>query len=196
MGDMLPFAQAVKFPCAFHLLILLILLLLLIQSLNNVKYGSWWPADCCSMLTLIYILLANILSICLEISQIYSRSKETAIEKFWETNCDRSRRVEAEGIFMWWRCPLQQSLHPCHIAAGSVMWLQQPVLWRQDQIREALAPHHLWLAPHCGCGSATLWCTAGSHWDLSGETGTWGEHHWSLMWHYEEKHCAAFPLHH
>lgn len=114
MGDVLPFAQAVKFPCALHLLILFILLYLLIQSLNNLKYGSWWSAACCSMLTLTYLLLANILSICLGMSRIYSRSKEIAIEKFWETNCDRSRRVEAGGRFMWWRCPLQQSLHLSH----------------------------------------------------------------------------------
>lgn len=128
------------------------------------------------MLTLMNLLLANTLPICLGISQIYSRSKETAIEKFWETNCGRSRRVEAGGRFTWWRCSLQQSLRPSHVAAGPVMWLQQPVLWRQDRIGGALAPHNLWLAPH-SCGSATLWCrqdTEGNHWDLSGATGTRG----------------------
>lgn len=196
---MVHFAQAVKFPCALHLLILLVLLFLLIQSLNNVKYGSWWPAGCCSMLTLIYLLLANTLSICLGISQIYTRSKEIAIEKFWETNCDRSSRVEAGGRSTWWRCPLQQSLHPSHIAAGPVMWLQQPVPWRQDGIRGALAPHHLWLAPH-SCGSAVH---VGAEKTLRGITEIFeekqahgDEHHWSLMWHYEEKHCVAFPPHH
>lgn len=155
-----------KFPCALHCLLnLLIPLYLLIQSLNNVKCRSWWPDGCLSMLVLIYILPANTLSICLKRSQICSKRKEIAIDKWWETNCDWSRKVEAGGTFTWLKCHLQQSQHPSHTAVGPVTWLQQRALWRQDQVTGAFAPHHFLLAlrnmllPWLSC---TGWCREGT----------------------------------
>lgn len=82
---------------------------------------------------------------------------------------------------------------------GPVVWLQHPVLWRQDWIRGAPAPHHRWLAPH-SCGSVVH---VGAEKILRRITEIFqekqvhdgAEHHWSLMWHCEEEHCVAFPLH-
>ena len=202
MGDVFPFAPAMKFPCALHCLLnLLIPLYLLIQSLNNVKYGSWWPAGCFFMLAVIYLLPANTLSICLGRSRICSKRKETAIDKFWETNCDWSRRVEAGGRFTWLKCHLQHRQHPSHIAVGPVIWLQQPALWRQDQVNRssctsalmvgtpqhavAMAqPYRLVQRRHWG--ESLRSCRRDRHMGFS-ITETW--------WGYEEKHCVGFPFH-
>lgn len=174
MGDMLPFAQAAEFPCALHLLILLILLFLLIRSLNNVKYGSWWPAGCCSMLTLSYLLLANTLSICLERSQIYCRSKLPLknAEKLWQLWKGGGRR-EIHMVKISFSAEPNSLSHcsrTCIVAAATCSLKggsDQSSTWTPSLMVDT---PQLWL-------SCTCWCREGSegkHWDLSGERCTWG----------------------